>query len=216
MATSVIAVKLPQSFRKRLADVRQQQEDLQQGVAQLAVMYVKFCREYYEVSEQAEGMDAPHKTAALAALEADFTHVDASVRSKWKTIGKNAKTLLAAEVVKALPPVRDSLYALAKATPTKVARLVKAGQVTPDTPIATVRSLVATKVKGRKALKKKSSQASATVTLGFTTYTDAAKALATLLQSDIQLQVSARPAFQSAVKAHLGPDAYQAVARYFS
>lgn len=217
MTATTIATTLPQSFRARLSDLRQQHTDIESGVRQLAAMLVKFCRLYYDVTEDAEHMsDKTKAAAALAALEADFSHVDASVRSKWRTIGKHAPTLLRADILKALPPTRDALYELAKTTPDKLSRLVKSGKVTQESSVVTIRRHITTP---RRAAQRSAATArgtQATVTLGFATYTDAAVALAALLKANTSLRVTAAPAFISAVKALLGPDGFPAVARRFS
>ena len=216
MTATTLATTLPQPFRARLSDLRQQHADIESGARQLAAMIVKFCRLYYDVTEDAEHMPDKTKTAALAALEAGFSHVDASVRSKWRTIGKHAPTLLRADILKALPPTRDALYELAKTAPDKLSRLVKSGKVTQESSVVTIRRHITTP---RRAAQRSAATArgtQATVTLGFATYTDAAAALAALLKTNTSLRVTAAPAFTSAVKALLGPDDFPAVARRFS
>jgi hypothetical protein len=192
--------RLPAAFGVKLTQLRQQHRDLLDASEQLAAMYIRFCRLYYEVSQDAAALSPDQRASALAALEADFTHVDKSIRSKWRIIGQHADRLLAKPIAKALPPTRDALYELAKADPTKLSRLVAKGTLTPDLSVAQVRSLVTPQ------RRKPSLQQFATITLSFRSYDAAAKCLASVMTNDTLQRVAAKPAFMSALKAELGDD----------
>lgn len=191
---------LPATFGTKLSRLRQQYRDLGDASEQIAGMYVRFCRLYYEVSEDVDAMSSDQQAAALSALEADFTHVDKSIRSKWRMIGQHADRLLAKPVIKALPPTRDALYELAKAEPTKLARLAEKGTLTPELSVSQVRSLVTPK------RRKPSLQQFATITVSFRSYDAAAKCLAPVLTKSSIQRIGAKPAFVSALKAELGDD----------
>lgn len=207
MASTQLA-GLPTTFGTKLSRLRQQYRDLADASEQVAGMYIRFCRLYYEVSEDADAMSSNQKASALEALEADFTHADKSIRSKWRMIGQHADRLLAKPVVKALPPTRDAIYELAKAEPTKLARLVEKGTLTPELSVARVRSLVAPK------RRTPSLQQFATITLSFRTYDAAAKCLASVMTTDTIQRIGAKPAFRDALKAELG-DAFHTIATLF-
>lgn len=192
---------IPSTFRKRLHELRQQHQDLLGATEQVAVMCLKFCQLYHQVSLDAEDLPDDQRAAALHELEADFSHVDKSVRSKWRTIGQHAPRLLAKNIVQALPPTRDAIYELARLPPAKLAQLVRKGRLQSGLSIASTRALVAPKRR-----QSATQQSLASVTLSFATYGDAAKCLAVVLNARSLKRINAPSAFRSAIAAELQHD----------
>ena len=201
------------TFTTQVEQLAGEAKDLSKSYADLTERMLKFADRFRTLWGKASALDGnndngQHKAHFLKVLGEIVNTENRSIWSRWVTIGKQAKELLPHKA--ALPPQRDSLYALALATKEgkRLERWIDDGKLTNESTIRDVLSL--TRKKNRRTVANAQRYVSVTVTLN-TNYGEAAKLFLPLLQAQEVLTVKSHKSFSEALKAELGQDTYETI-----
>ena len=200
---------LSTSFTSEVRQLAADAKALSQSYADLTGRMLKFAERIMKLWEKASSLDGnkdngQHKAHFLKALEQVVNTDNHSIWSRWVTIGKHAKDLLPLKA--ALPPQRDSLYAVALANKEgkPLERWIDEGKLTIDSTMREVQLLC--RKKKHKGAQRSTPRNVASITLHFNSYDAAAKTLQDILASDSTITVTSHEAFRQALKALLGPE----------
>lgn len=183
---------------------------------------IRFAAAFREATEAAARLDqsdnGAHHQLLLAELQKAVRTNNASILSRWNTIGSQAKTLLTYS--KSLPPQRDSLYEIALAAKDKkpIAKWIEGEKITAESSVRDIRAL---RKPIKKAVKKKRSEASggrhfnAQVVLYFETYTDAAECLKELHSNHREFEVQSSNVLQDALVEKMNGDDFEKIKKRF-
>ena len=201
------------TFTTQVEHLAGEAKDLSKSYADLTERMLKFADRFRTLWGKASALDGnnengQHKAHFLKVLGEVVSTDNRSIWSRWVTIGKQAKELLPHKA--ALPPQRDSLYALALATKEgkRLERWIDDGKLTNESTIRDVLSL--TRKKNRRTAANAQRYVSVTVTLD-TNYGEAAKLFLPLLHAQEVLRVKSHKSFGEALKAELGQDIYETI-----
>ena len=220
MAKAEILAPRDKDFEKRVQRLAKEGSQIVETYAQLTERMLRFASAFKEATDQAhlldEGADGIHAQYLRNTLAESIQTANASIWSRWNTIGTYADTLL--EYADSIPAQRDGLYELALAVKEKrpIQKWIEGEKVTVDTTVREIRALRKPKPSGaKKASSTKSKKMNAGVTLHFRTYSDAATALEKLMTSDEKFEISSDKAFSEAVKGNVGLDAFEDIKHRF-
>ena len=145
------------TFTTQVEHLAAEAKDLSKSYADLTERMLKFADRFRTLWGKASALDGnnengQHKAHFLKVLGEIVNSDNPSIWSRWVTIGKQAKELLPHKA--ALPPQRDSLYALALATKEgkRLERWIDDGKLTNESTIRDVLSL--TRKKNRRTAAK--------------------------------------------------------------
>jgi hypothetical protein len=200
---------LSTSFTSEVRQLAADAKELSKSYADLTERMLKFAERIMKLWEKASSLDGnkdngQHKAHFLKALEQVVNTDNHSIWSRWVTIGKHAKDLLPYKA--ALPPQRDSLYAVALANKEgkPLVRWIDDGKLTAESTMREVQILC--RKKKHKGAQRSTPRNVASITLHFNSYDAAAKTLQDILASDSTITVTSHEAFRQALKALLGPE----------
>ena len=156
------------TFTTQVEHLAAEAKDLSKSYADLTERMLKFADRFRTLWDKASALDGnnengQHKAHFLKVLGEVVRTDNRSIWSRWVTIGKQAKELLPHKA--ALPPQRDSLYALALATKEgkRLERWIDDGKLTNESTIRDVLSL--TRKKNHSAAANAQRYVTVTVTL---------------------------------------------------
>lgn len=204
---------LSTSFTSEVRQLAADAKELSQSYADLTERMLKFAERIMKLWEEASTLDGnkdngQHKAHFLKALQQIINTDNRSIWSRWVTIGKHAKDLLPHKA--ALPPQRDSLYAVALANKEgkPLERWIDDGKITRESTMREVQLLC--RKKKRSAAADAQRYVTVTVTMN-TSYGEAAKLFMELLKAKEVLTFKSHKSFHEALKAELGQDRYDAL-----
>ena len=211
--TPVRSTTLNRKFRLRVDQLSKEGTDLIRAHQDLTERTLRFAKEFQELWVRArtlDGKDAQsHQIHLRARLEQIVGTSNASILSRWNTIGTHAPALL--QYKKDLPPQRDSLYelALAHKAGKPIQTWIKQELVTSQSSFRDVSAL--RKVGHKKALKRRE-VASVSVTLILRcSYEEAAGLIEKICSAPEVIEIKSHNALREAIKARLGEDRYDEV-----
>lgn len=216
MKQSTVSVLPPfsQSFSKQVTTLAAEAKDLQKSYKTLTERMLRFAERFHALWEEAHRLDGnkdkgQHTAHFRSVLGTVVNTNNASIWSRWNTIGKYAEDLK--PHVDSLPPQRDALYELALATKQgkRVERWIEQDKLSPESSVRDVQALC--KKKARTPSAQQTPKHLAAVTLYFHSYGDAAQCLSGLLIKEPDITVSSHEAFKHAVQ-ELLKDTYEQVA----
>ena len=198
------------TFTTHVKTLASDAKDLSKSYADLTERMLKFAGRFNTLWDEAHALDGnkdhgQHKTHFLKVLGQVVNTDNRSIWSRWNTIGKQVKELLPYKAD--LPPQRDSLYELAKATKAgkSLERWIDDKKLTSESTMREVKSL--TGKKNRSAAANAQRYVTVTVTLN-TNYGEAAKMFLELLKAPEVLTFKSHKSFHEALEAELGPESY--------
>jgi hypothetical protein len=217
MAQAVVLAPLDRDFAKEVSVLAKEGQKLIDGYASLTLQMLVFAQDFKRLWDRAAKLDGAetgkHHNHLRQAVSELIQTSNKSIRSRWITIGSQAKKLM--HYKDALPPYRDSLYevALALQDEKPVTKWVNAKQITVDSSVREVRSLRGSKKRTRKAsnpsIKVRRSYP-AKISISFETYSAAAETLSTILLSGTaDFRITAHQAFDAALRERLDDKDYQ-------
>lgn len=204
---------LSTSFTTEVRQLTADAKALSQSYADLTGRMLKFAERITKLWEKAAQLDSDtengqHQAHFRKAFGQLLNTDNPSIWSRWVTIGKHAKDLLPYK--SALPPQRDSLYAVALASKEgkPLEQWIGKGKITRETTMREVQSLCRKKKRSAAA----DAQRYVTVTVMLdATYGEAAQLFRPLLDSPHVVKIKSHKSFHEAMKAALGPENYDAL-----
>ena len=220
MAKAEILAPRDKDFEKRVQRLAKEGSQIVESYTQLTERMLKFAAAFKEATDEAvnldEGDGGIHAQYLRETLAESIQTTNASIWSRWNTIGTYADKLL--EYANSIPPQRDGLYELALAVKDKkpIQRWIEAEKVTVETTVREIRALRKPKLPAsKKTSSSPSKKMNAGITLYFRTYSDAATALEQLMTSDVKFEISSDKAFSEALKETVGLDAFEDIKHRF-
>ena len=220
MAKAEILVPRNKEFEKRVQRLAKEGSQIVESYALLTERMLNFAASFKEATDEAhsldEGADGIHAQYLRNSLAESIQTSNASIWSRWNTIGTYADTLL--EYADSIPPQRDGLYELALAVKEKrpIQKWIDGEKITAETTVREIRALRKPKQPAtKKASSSQSKKMNAGVTLYFRTYSDAAAALEKLMTTDEKFEVSSDKAFSEALKGNVGLDGFEDIKHRF-
>lgn len=214
MAKISILAPINKTFERRVQKLAKEGSEIVESYTVLTTRMLTFAASFKAATDEAarldKGEEGIHSKFLKKTLAKAVQTANASIWSRWNTIGTYASTLN--EYVGSLPPQRDSLYELALAVKEKrpVKKWVEREKISVDSSVRELRALRRTK-----SMKQKKSSSSrhmnATVLLCFKSYSDAVDALTDLVMSNKNLEVRSHQAFAEALKAKVGFDEFEKI-----
>jgi hypothetical protein len=220
MAKADILVPRNKEFEKRVQRLAKEGSQIVETYAQLTERMLRFASAFKEATDEAhsldEGADGIHAQYLRDTLAESIQTTNASIWSRWNTIGTYADKLL--EYADSIPPQRDGLYELALAVKEKrpIQKWIEGEKITVETTVREIRALRKPKqTSSKKTIATQTKKMNAGVTLYFRTYTDAASVLEKLIFSDEKFEISSDKAFAEALKGNVGLDAFEDIKHRF-
>jgi hypothetical protein len=217
MARAVVLPPVDREFAKEVLALAREGRKLVDGYARLTEQLLVFAQDFKRLWDRAAKLDGAgtgkHHNHLRQAVSELIQTSNKSIRSRWITIGSQAKKLM--HYKDALPPYRDSLYEIALALEDEkpVTKWVNAKQLTIDSSVREVRSLRGGKKRPKRASNppvKVRRSYPATISISFETYSAAAEVLSAILLSETaDLRITAHQGFDAALRERLDDDDYQ-------
>jgi hypothetical protein len=145
MAKVEILVPRNKDFEKRVQRLAKEGSQIVESYAHLTERMLNFAASFKEATDEAhsldEGADGIHAQYLRNSLAESIQTSNASIWSRWNTIGTYADTLL--EYADSIPPQRDGLYELALAVKEKrpIQKWIDGEKVTAETTVREIRAL---------------------------------------------------------------------------
>lgn len=204
---------LSTSFTAEVRQLAAEAKALSQSYADLTGRMLRFAERITKLWEEASSLDGnkdhgqhqAHFRKAFGQLLNTDNH---SIWSRWVTIGKHAQDLLPYKG--ALPPQRDSLYAIALASKEgkPLEQWIGKGKITRESTMREVQALCRKKRRSAAA----NAQRYVTVTIRMdTTYGEAAKMLLSILQTPEVVSITSHNSFSDALKSTMGQTGYETI-----
>jgi len=217
MTKSLVTVLPPfsSSFSKEVDSLASEAKDLQKSYKTLTERMLRFAVRFHDLWKEAHRLDGykdnGQHTAHFRTVLGKIVNTDnPSIHSRWNTIGKHAKQLL--PLVESLPPQRDALYELARATKEgkRVESWIEHDKLSAESSFRDVQALC--KKKPRSSRTQKTPSNKVPVTLYFDSYGDAAQCVAEFMTRHDYITLTAHPALKDALREILGKN-YEKIAR---
>jgi hypothetical protein len=197
------------TFQRQVQLLAEESADLAKSYSDLTTRMLRFAQQFRALWERARALDSDqsnpkHEEYLHAVLKDAVKSQNRSIWSQWNTIGAHAAELLTYK--SALPPQRDSLYEMALAVKERrpIKAWVRGEKITSESTVREVKLL-----RKKRTHKKRHKSHLATVTLGFQSYTEAARVLEDLIKSQSDFTVQSHQAFRDAMKERLGAAGYE-------